>query len=222
MKNKTKLRIFILEAPDPMDLLQGRSEREALEKVCKLIGHEVFTFHVKSKSELKTISKYISSIDSEHDETNNANIPLCIHISAHGNKNGLGFGYDFIKWKELFKCLKPLFSELDDYEGNTILVISACRASNQELTDFFEDEFENDDDFIPPIYLFVTMGSPLWDDALVSWANFYHQLPKVNLDKKAEIQTILNRSNITESTRIRYYRWDEEEESYKQYTSKKR
>ena len=47
-----------------MDLLQGRSEKEALEKVCKLIGHEVTTFQVKSKDEFETVCRYVSSIDS--------------------------------------------------------------------------------------------------------------------------------------------------------------
>ena len=66
-KQDAKLRLFIIECTDPMDLLQGRSEREALEKVCKLIGHEVATFEVRSEREFRTVCKYISSIDEDHD-----------------------------------------------------------------------------------------------------------------------------------------------------------
>ncbi len=38
-RSQNKMRIFIIECPDPMDLLQERSEGQGLEKICKLIGH---------------------------------------------------------------------------------------------------------------------------------------------------------------------------------------
>lgn len=216
---KTKLRIFIIESTDPMDLLQDRSEREALEKVCKLIGHEVATFEVKSKQEFKTICKYLSSIDEDHDSKKRKKVPLCIHISTHGNDEGLGFGYDFISWRNLFKMLQPLCSEMDSYSGSLILIISACGADSQSVTKEFETEYGKNNKLNPPTYLFITTGNPNWDDALVSWVNFYHQLPTVKLYDKKDIQKVLNKAQVSRTIKLRYFRWDNNDHKYKKYTS---
>lgn len=95
------MRVFIIECPNPIDLLQGRNEGKSLEQICRLVGHEVINFHPKSKDDLLTVCKYISSIDREHDGTDNPDLPLCIHISSHGEEDGLWFGKDLVSWNEL-------------------------------------------------------------------------------------------------------------------------
>jgi len=75
-----------------MDLLQNRGEAAALEKACALIGHEVASLTVKSKAELNDLCLFISDIDSDQDRHRRERVPLCVHIAAHGNKAGLGFG----------------------------------------------------------------------------------------------------------------------------------
>jgi hypothetical protein len=61
------IRLFIIEAPSPMDLLQNRGEAPALEEACTLIGHEVASLTAKSKAELKQLCHYIADIDSDQD-----------------------------------------------------------------------------------------------------------------------------------------------------------
>jgi len=74
-------RVFILESPNPLDLLENRGERLALEQVCKLVGHDASTFLLRDAQELKQTFSYISSIKGNKDDKT----PLFIHISVHGN-----------------------------------------------------------------------------------------------------------------------------------------
>lgn len=81
-----------------MDLLQNRGEAPGLEEACTLIGHEVASLTAKSESEFKNLCRFISDIDSDHGRSSRKLAPLCLHIAAHGNEDGLGFGKDLVTW----------------------------------------------------------------------------------------------------------------------------
>jgi hypothetical protein len=216
----TRLRLFIIEAPSPMDLLQQRAEAPALEKACSLIGHEVTSFIAKSKAELRTACRFISSIDSDQDRHGRSRVPLCVHIAAHGNEDELAFGQDSVTWADLLEILQPL-CQMPTYDGDVIIVISACKAADQKLTGEFAGRAIRDSDFRPPLYLFVTADeAPTFAGALVSWTVFYHQLPNASLDTKEEIQEVLDRVQAAGATTLRYYRWEKSERRYRRYTPK--
>ena len=218
---KKHIRLFFVESVDPMDLLQGRTESRALAEICKIIGHEAYVLTAYSKSDFKKICGYISSINSVHDINHRKNIPLCIHISAHGNERGIGFGKDFLEWDDVMMSMNPIFSEMKDYDGKVVLTISACGASDQCLTQLIQEKYDESDDFVPPEYLFVTTGENVaWDDALVSWAMFYHQLPRANLDTKSSVQRILDKIKGSGTGNLTYFRWDREEGKYFFYSGK--
>lgn len=217
-----KIRLFIIECVDPMDLLQHRSEAQALEQVCKIIGHEVAIMTAYSKADFRKYCKYISSIDASHDEKSRRDIPLCIHISAHGNEKGIGFGGDFLEWSNLYKVMKPIFTELDYYDGNVFVAISACESGNQQLGSKIENEWKGSDKLVPPEYIFVTSeeGGVQWDDALVSWTVFYHKISSLSLNRKRKVQNILDKIKTLVGTDLRYFRWDTEKKRYLRYTGK--
>lgn len=217
---KNELRLFILEAPNPMDLLQKRSESEALEKICNLIGHEVAAFKVLSKYDFKKISKFIGSIDSEHDEKRREKVPICIHISAHGNEDELGIGSSDVKWPELFNLIQPLCKKLPYYDGKVILVISACKALSQKLTKTITAEFKSNEELVPPSYVFLTTGEPYWQDAAISWAIFYHQIPKIDLENKDEVIDLMTKIYEIGAERLMYFRWDSKNETYRKFDPK--
>lgn len=219
MIEDTRLRLFIIEAPDPMDLLQNRSEAAALEKICHLIGHEVTSIIIKSEEEFETACRYIASIDKNHDQYGRERVPLCVHISSHGNEDGLGLGCDFVTWKNLFYLLKPLCTDMYNYDGRVIIIISACQAGHQKLTKEFTQEYQTDSNFRPPAYLFITADEePTWSDAVVSWTVFYHQLPNIRLNVKTEVQKILKRVKEVGASTLMYYRWDEKNKKYLKYS----
>lgn len=216
MKNsETKTRIFIIESQNPIDLLQGRSESEGLERICKLIGHEVATFHVRSRIELEETISYIATISNNQEPEETKNLPLCIHFSAHGNETGLAFGKDFIGWKKLFRVIQPLCCEMEEYQGEVIFVISACGAGKQKLSTEFKKEYANNNNLKPPKYIFVTVDENVyWDDAMVSWAMFYHQLPKALLKHWFKVRSILKRIKDSRVGNLQYHRWDDKRKEY--------
>jgi hypothetical protein len=69
---------------------------------CTLIGHEVASLAAKSKTEFRNLCRFISDIDADHGRSSRKLAPLCVHIAAHGNEDGLGFGKDLVTWDELF------------------------------------------------------------------------------------------------------------------------
>lgn len=179
------MRVFIIECPNPIDLLQERNEGKSLEHICKLVGHEVVSFLPKSKNELITTCRYISSIDREHDGSNEPDLPICIHFASHGEEEGLRFGRDLISWNDLLEALEPICIRESIYTGDKILAISACEAKEQKLTKKLEQKFKVNKGFQPPKHLFVTADEDVyWNDAVVAWALFYNKIPKTKLSKK--------------------------------------
>jgi len=213
----TRLRLFIIEAPSPMDLLQHRGEAPALTSACALIGHEVTSFMAKSKAELRKLCQFIADIDSDQDEHHRRGVPLCLHLAAHGNRQGLGFGKDLVKWEELFDLLTPL-CQMQNYDGDFILIISACEAVKQKLTSHFRTKATKAT-VRPPVYLFTTAdAAPTFPGALVSWVVFYHQLPLVSLTDRDKVKKVLKRVKAAGATVLMYSRWDQAKRRYFHYT----
>lgn len=209
------MRVFIIECPNPLDLLQDRNEGKSLEQICKLIGHEATSFHPRSKTELGTVCQYISSIDREHDDTDNPDLPVCIHLSAHGEEDGLYFGQDLLTWNGLEIALEPICTKKSIYRGEKILIISACEAKNQKLTKKIQRKLQINNGFQPIKHIFVTAAKDVyWDDAVVAWALFYNKIPKVDLSKKKKIFSVLSLIEKAELGSIHYYRWSQKKEQY--------
>ncbi len=214
---RMNFRLFIIEAPSPMDLLQGRAEAPALEHACSLIGHEVSSFVAKSKAELATICRFLSTIDSDQDKYGRVQVPLCIHMAAHGNEDGLGFGPDMVSWDAMVDFLKPLCG-MPQYNGNVVVVVSACGAPQQKLTSHLRQAARRDPNFQPPAYLFTTAeDEPTFEGALVSWIVFYYHLPRIPLNNKSEVKTILKQVKAAGAVALKYHRWDKTEKQYRHY-----
>ena len=79
-------------------MLQGRAEAPTIKTIGTLIGHEVATISVFSRKQFVDACKWIASISKkpeyEHGSHQPYDAPLCIHISAHGNDEGIVVG----KW----------------------------------------------------------------------------------------------------------------------------
>jgi hypothetical protein len=213
------MKLFIIESPNPMDLIQDRSEMQSLEKVCRMFGHEVATFFIKSKNDYIETIKYIATINEEHDKYLNNNEPLCLHISAHGDSKGLQFGQDSVKWENLYNMSKPLFDIFSSYTGDRILVISSCKAAYQSVTKKIKNLME--DDYIdPPSYLFTAGDKNVaWVDTLTCWTLLYRLIGDINLSQKKEVMEMLDKINSLKLDNITYFRWDSGISSYRKYSS---
>jgi hypothetical protein len=207
-------RLVILESPDPMDLLQGRSEAQTLAAACQLIGYETVSFNIRSAREFSETCCYISTITSDHDQAARPAIPLFVHISCHGNNEGLAFRMDLEPWANIIQHISPL-CQMRDYKGGFVLSISACGAGQQEITQGLSESFRGGSKMTPPHYLFVTNSeSVMWDDATVAWVALYHRIGKLGLGKKEAIQNSLQAIELVTGLSLRYFRWDKTDKRF--------
>ena len=191
---KNYLRIFIVESLGPIDAIESRSESLGVAAIAKLIGHAVYCLPCKSLRELTEACAYIGSINATHDD--NPKTPLCVHLSAHGADDGLLFGGDDVNWEMLLNVIQPVLSR--DYQGPRILVLSSCEADQQNLTEKIGRAVKKDKSLIPPQYIFCAPGKIGWSKAAVGWTVIYHLIPNVNLDKKSEVQRMLEKIKLVD------------------------
>ena len=211
-------RVFIVESPNPLDLLEGRCERLSLEQVCRLVGHDPATFLVRDLAELKQTFGYISSIKGDKSDKT----PLFIHISTHGNEEEITVGPDSVSWDALAEIIQGMYTRLCFYHGPIIVILSACGANKQTMTAALAKEVvAASKPFVPPEYVFVSSQDVVkWSDAVVAWTIFYRQAMKVSFTDKATVQDLLNRLHRSGFGDLSYYRWDSSSKQYKRFQPK--
>lgn len=214
------MKVFTIECPDPIDLMQGRAEHQVIEKLSRILGYESYSFLVKSKAEFLSTVKYIASLDQCNDTNATEDFPLCIHISSHGNEDGLEFGGDTITWKDIFEVLTPLMSDALNFNGDVILIVSACSANKQKITREFLLQRKELSLSKPLKYIFVFDEDEIrWSAAVVAWTILYQQLTVTNLSDKKSVQNILQKIGQLDLGHLKYYRWDEKRKKYGTYSS---
>ena len=219
-------RVFLLESPNALDLLEGTGETTSLAQVCRLFGHDVSSFLIRDKRELDQTLMYISSVGWR---SKRGKLPIFVHISAHGNKKGLAFGPDGVSWAQLTAHVVKAFRELcggdRPYKGPIVLVVSACGTKSQTLTQYLRVANRKDMLEWPPEYVFVFEESKVdWRDAVVVWTMFYREAPNIDfLDEsnKGKVQELLDRLSSARVGNLRYFRWDSGADAYKTYVANK-
>lgn len=218
-----RVRVFALESPSALDLFENRTECHTLQTVCKLLYHEFASSIVKSKAEFKTALDHVTSINPIQIAEGERRRPLCLHIAAHGNSSGLALGADNLSWEDLAECLWGFFRKMEHYEGQKILVLSACGASEQKVTNYFQRKAKASATTKPPLYVITAVGDEegevAWSDSVVAWSLFYHQIGKAVLYSKTDIQLILDKIQIVGAGQLKYFRWDSSKKMYFHYVS---
>ena len=220
-------RVFLLESPNALDLIEGTGETTSLTQVCRLFGHDVSSFLIRDEPELKQTLMYISSVGWRRKR---GKVPIFIHISAHGDKNGLVFGPDDVPWATLtahvVEALRELCGGDRPYKGPIVLVVSACGTNKQTLTHYLRTAKRKDMLEWPPEYVFVFEESTVdWRDAVVVWTMFYREAPSINFLKessKGKVQSLLDRLRLAEVGNLRYFRWDFDSGTYRRYSARPR
>jgi hypothetical protein len=207
------LRVFIIESPNPKDVLEERSEQKPLEYICKAMGHQAFSFFVKSSREFEESCSYISSLEGDNSKSI---VPLCIHISAHGNKEGLCFGPDFLDWDEVAELLLPILEM--EYKEEIFLIVSACGTDNQKISHKIQNLRVSNSKLKPPKYIIVFNQEKVnWDDAILAWTILYHQIEKINYNEKESVMGLLDRIKGSRFGSLVYRRWNNKKKKYIRY-----
>jgi len=214
-------RIFLLESPNALDLLEGTGETTSLSQVCKLFGHDIASFRIRDRNELSQTLLYISSIGWRRKRGKK---PIFIHLSAHGTNDALAFGPDDVTWEELaelvVKTFREIYREPSFYKGPIVVVVSACDTDGQTLSEHLRVAKQNGKLKWPPEYVFVFDDAEVdWRDAVVTWTMFYRHAPRIDfLDKKkGAVRRLLKRVNRSKHGKLRYFRWDRESVDYETF-----
>jgi hypothetical protein len=221
----TRLRVFAIESPSALDVLANRTESQTLQAVCKLLGHEFASTLVRSKTEFTTAVKHITSINEDVLPNKRRGRPLCIHLAAHGDKDGLALGSDSASWKYLAEKLCGFSCAMEHYSGPLLLIISACGAEDQKITEHFAEYAKNKPGLRPAEYVVTTVGNDAgevhWRDAVVAWAIFYHQIGSAVLPNREDIKVILDKIKLVGTGALKYFRWDKDKQKYVSFVSTK-
>ena len=220
-------RVFLLESPNALDLLEGTGETTSLSQVCKLFGHDIASFQLRDKRELHQTLMYIGSLGWRHEQDM---VPIFIHFSAHGNNRGLAIGSDDVPWSELaafvIETFGKIYSQCKPYAGPIILVVSACGTNGRGLCRHLQRAYCKGNLEWPPEYVFLFEDVKIaWQDAVVTWTMFYREAPGIDFlcaDERNAVRKLLNRVHKSGYGNLRYFRWDSESAGYKTYAAKKR
>lgn len=208
MTRDTKLKeitvIHILESPSSADREVGRKEGFALGEMLKLSGIKYEYYDVTNLSDFEksfeTLTARIKERQADYGAVN-------LHISMHGNADGVALtSGEFVSWAKFADELKKMAIALGQItipQANLKfcpigLHFSACDGVNAHKIDNFSDQNEA---------LFIHVLGPnkpvAWDDSLVGFMTFYHNLLSHNIKAKDAVLRMNLASNQVDTFQIR-------------------
>ena len=164
LHEKVKFFVYILESPSPEDLFSNVSEGKMLEKILSLHNVKSVLRTVANRdSFMKALTKDIYSQTTVHPDS-----MLIIHISAHGNDDGLGLtSGEMIEWNEIVKLLEAINLKME----NTLLIcLSACKSSSACTMALHGRK--------PFLGMIANKGKPTWPETATAYSCFYHLFSK--------------------------------------------
>jgi hypothetical protein len=167
MSLKERFFVYIIESPSAIDLYEKRSEGDLIAQglrlneipsLCRIAISKPMFHEALRQGLIDAISSFPNHLPA-------------IHISAHGNTNGISLSDDsIVTWKELHDLLIPLNRAL---KGTLLLCMSAC---NGFTACSMAMNIEKDDQ--PFFAIIGNSGTPTWADTAVAYASFYHVISK--------------------------------------------
>jgi hypothetical protein len=173
MDLKDVTRIYIIESPSEIDILDNRKEGFALSELLRLADIENKYYQVSCKESLLECLRRIISV--ENDRYKNHGF-ITLHFSMHGNEDGIKLTHsELISWKELYEDYLKNFNLSLGYEksknGNIVAPIhlhfSTCKGYyGKKIKDYSEHS--------PYISLVGPIEKVGWSDSLLAFITFYH------------------------------------------------
>lgn len=159
--------VYVIESPSAPDLYHQRSEADLLRQAINLdlipcvtrcaINGDAFlaSLHFGLAEEMEAFPQLL---------------PI-IHISAHGNAEGIALSNgEVISWEHLKQLLQPINAAL---QGFLLVCMSSCEGYAGTRMAMFTDN-----QAMPFFALVGCSGKPTWSDTAVAYATFYHLLAK--------------------------------------------
>ena len=170
-KSQTRFTVYIVESPSPVDLYQKRYEGEILQRALQLANIPSVHRLTVSMDAFETALGLGLLLHLSEGEV----LPPILHISAHGNDEGLQLtSGEVVTWPRLRDLLMPINHALN---GNLLICMSSCQGFYASCMALSEVKMPLARD-IPFFGLVGHQGKPSWSDTAIAFASFYHLLTK--------------------------------------------
>ena len=206
------MNVFIVESPKFDEVISNVNESASIKNLCEQFGHRAISVTEFSTNGLEYLSSSISNswLDS-------ANEMLCIHVSCHGNNDGVSFGDDFMTWGDFLLCFKDVLTH--DNSAKLIFCISACGTKSQQFTGYCK-RLHDELGLQPPKYWVLFDQEKIsWRRSLVCWSNVYYALSNNDKYQALRMQRAVKASKcITNgNAALMYYLWDVDKSKYEPF-----
>lgn len=166
-ENRLRFYIYVIESPSAVDLYHRRSEGEIIRQAAALNGIQCSVVTAINSISFEAAFKIGLA---ESMQSFPGLIPM-LHISAHGDKNGIQLSSgEILTWTQLRTFLAPVNNALNN---NLLVSLSCCEGyAGIQMAMHLEDEEL-------PFFAIVANGEkPLWSDTAVAYSTFYHLVAK--------------------------------------------
>lgn len=161
---RRKFHVYVIESPSPIDLYKSRFEGNSLKETLKMSG-------IPSSYRLTVNKEAFNAaflVGMKEYLERSKTLPI-IHISAHGNKDGLQLtDGQIVAWDELKELLCPVNRAL---KGLLIVSMSSCEGFNGT-------RMAMDDDDFPFLAIIGNDANPTWSETNIGYSTFYHLFAK--------------------------------------------
>lgn len=185
LDTETFYKVYIIESPGDMDLLEKRTEGKALSNILEISEIPYEYYLATTKNVLVQVFEIIKEDILELQDEYLFVWPI-IHISCHGNENGIGLtNNEFIPWSKLYDLLSIVnicFDEADPVSP-ILLSMSSCYGLYAIRTDW-----EKRNERSPFAFVLGHEDTILWDDALIAFSVFFHQFVNKNCTAEVALQ----------------------------------
>jgi hypothetical protein len=161
-----KIFVHIIESPGAKDFLEDRQEGQVLRSMLSLIGASARVYTVVNRRMFQEAVKRIAAF---HGGSEGMGFVPMLHISCHGNEQGLGLTDNGgLSWQDLASIIRPLSVAAP---GNLMVSMSSCSGYEALAMARTEDQ--------PPYAILVGPSGPVeWSASAVAFCSYYLQLTK--------------------------------------------
>lgn len=180
MELKVSYKVYIIESLSAVDIqTEKKYEGRILSEILMLQEISVEYSQIKDKTGfIEAIERIKMQILSQYQNihiNNSFTLPI-LHLSCHGNKDGIEFTDEFIKWDELYAVLLLLsdaFVDIDVDVNPLLLVMSVCEGLYALLLDEIAQKLSKKSPFA---FLIANKEKIYWEDTIVAFSVLYYNL----------------------------------------------
>ena len=158
--------VYIVESPSPVDMYHGRGEGQVVSQAVALNLIPAVSRVAITREAFEAALK----VGIAEAMAQNPGLAPIIHLSAHGNTEGIGLSSgEHITWNHLRDLLKPINKALS---GALVVCLSCCEGYAG-----IRMAMHHDSD--PPYFALIgNTTSPTWSETAIAYATLYHQIAK--------------------------------------------